>query len=150
MVFCPLAREELRSLATGSTFGPRAAFAVTPSFRSTFGLSEADEEDAERTALYVAALAGLLSNGVRLVAVAEASATDERGELGQVSVDELRFSRVTALFADDPRNANRVATTLLDLSGSELPDAWDAPEHERLLAETDLLWHGPEEWSNLT
>ena len=110
---------------------------------------EADEEDAERTALHVAALAGLLSSGVRLVAVAEASATDERGAR-QVSVDELRFSRVTALFADDPRNADRVATTLLDLSGSELPDAWDAPEHERLLAETDLLWHGPEEWSNLT
>lgn len=125
------------------------AHAVTPSFRATFGFDGADDEESERTAMYMAGLAGLLKNRRRLVAVAETSATDQAGELGEVLIEELRFNRVTALFADDPANAKDVSDAQSALAGMGLSPAWDAPEHEHLLQIIDLLWHGPEEWHTL-
>ncbi len=148
-MFCPLSDEELRSLAAGEALRELDAHAVTPGFRNTFGFGDADDEEAERTAMYVAGLAGLLANRRRLVAVAETNATDRAGDLGEVLIDELRFNRVTALFADDPANTQVVSDAGATLTGMGLSQAWDAPEHEHLLQIIDMLWHGPEEWPAL-
>ena len=101
LVFRPVSEDELRGLAQGRVLtGP--AWAATPSFRDAFGLDPGDDEDAERTALYIAALAGLIQHGRRLVVVAETPARDSGTDFGAVGVDRLAFEHVTALFADDP------------------------------------------------
>ena len=149
MVFCPVSTEELALLASGGVLASVESFAVTPTFRRTFGLNVDDSEDAERTAALVAGLAGLQRAGQRLVVVAEVPVEDLRGEMGQVRVPALALSDASALFADDPENRRDVAVVRAALAGLSLEQAWDAPEHEALLERSDLLWHGPGEWASL-
>ncbi len=153
LVFLGVSGGDLRSLATGGTWsGP--AWAATPAFRDAFGLGPDDDEDAERTVLYVAALAALLDHGRRVVVVAEAPALDapgpaESADFGAVHVEGLGFAQVTALFADEPAHRPAADAVGAAVAGLGVADAWDHPAHEALLEQTDLLWFGPEEWAVL-
>ena len=148
LVFRPVSEDELRGLAQGRVLtGP--AWAATPSFRDAFGLDPGDDEDAERTALYIAALAGLIQHGRRLVVVAETPASDSGTDFGAVGVDRLAFEHVTALFADDPSAQPLAEATRSAIAQLGVEDAWGHPAHGALLAEADLLWYGPEEWAVL-
>ena len=148
LVFRAVSTDELRALASGAELaGP--ARAVTPTFLGAFGLASADDEDAERTVLYVAGLDGLLRHGRRLVAVAECTGRDAGGEFGAVSVDRLAFGQVTALFAEEPAAQPRADATRVALAGLGVEDAWEHAAHQALLADADLLWYGPEEWAAL-
>lgn len=148
LVFVPLTTAELAAWAESGAAAPRQAFAVTSSLRQAFGFTADDEEDAEHTALHIAGLAGLLQGGQRLVAVVEASARAVPGsEFGEVTVGELPWSAVTALFSDDAPDVS--AALRVRLIGRSLATAWDEQEVAEFLAEHELLWHGPGEWSTL-
>ena len=149
MVFVPLTPAELKSWAESGSFTPSLAFAVTAAMRAAFGFATGDDEDAEHTALHIAALASLVSADRRLVAVAEASAEPvPSSEFGVVRVGSVVWPAVTALFgesADD--EAGTMKRMIADRS---VEDAWDDPAVAELLAEHELLWHGQGEWSVLT
>lgn len=150
LVFRPLSTDELRALGRGDELTVHFAFASTPEFLDTFGLSHADDEDAERTLLYLAGLAALQRHGRRLVAVADLHARNRGNAIGVVTADGLRMAQVSALFADEPA-AQRLADAVVPLIKTQsLEDAWDHPSHEALLKGADLLWYGPEEWPVLT
>lgn len=146
---CPLSRADVAELGAGGVLTDLDAFAVTPGFLATYGLTPDDSEDAERTLACLAGLAALRQHGRRIVAVATASATDTGGELGEVRVAALRLGQVSAWFADAPEAAAEVARAAEAVAGLSLSHAWDAPAHEALLQAADLLWHGASEWSTL-
>jgi hypothetical protein len=148
LVFWPICGAELRALADGGVL-TGTSWSATPAFRDTFGLGVGDDEDAERTALYLAGLVALRDHGRRLVAVAELPAADSGDHLGAVAVDRLGLADVTALFADAPSAKALVDAAGAATAGLALEDAWDNPAHEALLAEADLLWYGPQEWAAL-
>lgn len=149
LVFVPLPEASLRRWAEGSPLGVTRAYAATPQFLAAFGLSAADQEDAERTLLEVAALDALQRFGRRLVAVADGVARDLADEFGAVEVGSLPFAGATALFADHPDAAAALGDLAGVLGGAGLAEAWDHPAHARLMETTDLLWYGPEEWARL-
>lgn len=150
LIFVPLSTSALADWARRGVRAPVEAHAATPSFLAAFDLAATDGEDAERTALHVGALAALLSGGARLVAVAEAAQARDLGDdVGRVRVDSLPWASVTALFADEPAAAARVADAATALAGLDLEAAWDDEAAEALLDSADLLWHGPEEWQAL-
>lgn len=110
-------------------------------------MTEADGEEAEYTCLHVAALAGLLTRGTRLVAVASVDVVGAGDEMGRVHPGPLSWSQVTSLFADgSPELASRAA---VGFGPGDLEAAWDDPRIETLLASGDLLWHGRDEWGTL-
>ena len=150
LVFVPLAPAELASWALGE---PRSgvAYAATPAFLAGFGIASTDDEDADLTLLEIAALAGLLPHGVRLVAVADADAHPaEPAELGAVTLDGVGWGRVTSLFSDDADGAALAASVKRDLGEVGLVDAWDADVTGPLLTDAELLWHGSTEWERLS
>lgn len=149
LVFCPVSHEELATLASGGAIHDVEAYAATSNFLQTFGLTERDAEDAERTAAYLAGLAGLLRTGSRVVVVAETSTKGASTSLGEVIVPTLTFEAVSALFADDAGSADAVAKARASLDGLTVSEAWDDLAHEALLARVDLLWYGPDEWESL-
>lgn len=147
-VLVPLRDADLAALAAGGRLEGVAAFAPTRGFLDTFGLESADDEDAERTLAYLAGLQALMAHGRRLVAVASAPVGGGDG-LGAVTLASLSFGHVTALFADESEALPQVAAVRDAVAGISLGDAWDAPEHQALLEQADLLWYGPEEWATL-
>ena len=149
VVFAPLSRTELAALRESPLGGPIAAFAATENLCETFSLAPADDEEAERTALLLAGLSGLLSDQVRIVVVAESDALDEEGGFGEVILPGLSWFDVTAIFADDPAAAPAVAAAVKAIPGLGLDAAWDAEPVQRLMSEYDLLWYGPEEVDTL-
>ena len=76
-VVVPVSVEQLSGLREAPLAGPVTGFAVTPGLRDTFGLGDADEEEADRTALLLAGLSSLISNGKRLAVVIDALAVDD-------------------------------------------------------------------------
>ncbi len=147
LVFVPVSAAELRQWAeSGRLDGPHGAFAVTPALTQAFELS--DPEDAEYAALCVASVAGLVAEGVRIVAVAEAEVRPTADDFGGVVVTDLSFSAVTSLFGEDV-DAAPAARAAAAVAGLSLAEAWDAAEVTGLLADTDLLWYGPGEWASL-
>lgn len=150
LVCVPASDAELRALGSGRTLPVPLAFAATPAFLDAFGLTDPGDEDAERTLLYLAGLSSLIRHGRRLVLVAELAGLRGReaeGQLGGVTASEIGLAQVSALFADDPEGRALAAAARAQLDGLGLEAAWEHPAHERLLAETDLAWYGPEEWA---
>lgn len=148
LVFVPLTPEELRRWALDGTPMAAAGFAATPAFLEAFGLIGGEDEDAELTLACVASLDGLLRHGVRLLAVVDAASPTpaEPADFGAVRLAPTRYARVTALFADGPGVARRVAELSQELGGATLATAWEDPRVEALLREENLLWHGSAEW----
>lgn len=151
LCFIPLTPQRLaRWIADGVLSGRVAAYAATQTMVEAFGLPTTTDEDAEYTALCVASVACLVADGPRLVAVAETAtqptAVDQ--DFGAVTVTEVPWSHVTALFADEP-GLDVVDRARSAVRGQPLAVAWEDPQAELLLAEADLLWHGPGEWQGL-
>ena len=148
LVFVPVTAVQLREWARGGVLpGAVEAFAVTPGLEAAF--APEDSEEAERIALLVASVAALGRGGRRLVAVAEGAARprpDGDPDFGEVAVDGLSFSSVTSLFADevglDVSAAAAAAVAPLD-------QAWEHADVRSLLADADLMWYGPAEWTHL-
>ena len=144
---------ELRALGAGATLPVPLGFAATPAFLDAFGLDDPTDEDAERTLLYLAGLAALQRHGRRVVLVADLAPLDAPPDplapttLGAVSARGVRLGQVSALFADDPHGRRLADAARPALAGLALEQAWEHPAHERLLAEADLAWFGPDEWA---
>lgn len=150
LVFVPVTAAELTDWATtGSLLGRRTAYAATPGLVEAFAVR--DPEEAEHIALLVASVAGLAASGVRLVAVAEASAAagaDGGTDFGEVAVADLPYRTVQSLFADEP-GAEGVPEAAAAVRGFDLETAWDHPAVVKVLQTAELLWHGAGEWSSL-
>ncbi|MFZ0529091.1 MAG: hypothetical protein WAL91_00970, partial [Propionicimonas sp.] len=69
-------------------------------------------------------------------------------DFGEVSVVEVPYPAVQSLFADET-DAPGLATAARAVRGLDLAEAWDHPAVNALLENSDLLWHGPGEWSSL-
>ena len=147
LVFVPLNGDTLRTWATtGVLAGNVRGYAVTPTMADAFGFTDTTDEDAEHTALCIASLAALLAGGVRLVGVADTDHLNDPAdaEFGSVSVSDVPFTRVTALFAGaEPATVEGVA-------GMALATAWEREDLQELLSRGDPLWHGAGEWPVLT
>lgn len=149
-VFVPLDRSGLDAWASE---GVRAVdgFAATPGFLAAFDVSSADSEDADRTLLEVAGLAGLLRHGERLVAVCECRAhAVDPPEFGAVHAGAVPFEQVEALFVDDEHGREAAASLRGQIGAAGLDEAWDAEATHQLLRTTELLWHDVTEWRRLT
>lgn len=149
LVFVPLSPA---GLAEWATDGVRdvVGFAATASFLEAFGLANGESEDADLTLLEVAGIEGLLTHGVRLIAVGQIEAEGiEPADFGAVAAVSVPWTRVESLFADDEAGASRAALLRAALVGAELSGAWDAEATDVLLRTTELLWHGPTEWQGL-
>ncbi|HET7724218.1 MAG TPA: hypothetical protein VFK68_06240 [Propionibacteriaceae bacterium] len=118
---------------------------MTSALCSTFGLGPGDEEEADRTALLLAGLSALLEHGARLALVVEEQAPDTGDPFGEVSLPQVRWSDVSAIFADGPEAQSAVSAAVRGVEGLDLDAAWDTDEAQALMAEHDLLWYGPEE-----
>lgn len=150
LVFVPLAPADL---ADWATTGVRdvSGFAAKPGFLEAFGLSSPESEDADLTLLEVAGLSGLLAHGVRLVAVCEADvAAATPAEFGAVVAEQVGWTQVESLFADDEAGAGKAAAAREVVGKMGLEEAWEADESIHLLRTTELLWHGSSEWERLS
>lgn len=145
VVLVPVSRDQLSRLREAPLPGPVRGFAVTPALRDTFGLATSDDEEADRTALLLAGLSALLSYGRRLALVVEAQVSDTDDPFGEVTLSDLQWGEVNAIFADDPAAQPSVAVAAAAVTGLDLDAAWDTVEAQTLMSEHDLLWFGPEE-----
>jgi len=149
VVLVPVSMEQLSGLREAPLAGPVTGFAVTPSLRDTFGLGDADEEEADRTALLLAGLSSLISYGKRLALVIDALAVDDGDPLGEVTLRGVAWGEVSAIFADSPEAATAVSDAAKAVSGLDLDASWDTDAVRALMAEHDLLWYGPDEVDTL-
>lgn len=153
LTFVPLDRHDVVALRAGAG---RTSY---PACAGTLGLASTLEPDAGAEELEFAALnqAGILAlrsatDPRRLVVAAEVDAaqlTDSGGSSGEVSVRDLGWAQVRALFVDEPAAEPQVARARAAAGGSSLADALDRPEVIELLDGSDLLWFAPEELDQL-
>lgn len=151
LCFVPVSAAQLSAWAgAGVLTGETAAFAVTAEMTAAFGLDDPAGEEAEYTALAIASIAALLRHGRRLIAVADTEPALAVGEadFGTVLVSDVPWTRLTALFADEPE-VPVVAAAARAVPGLSLAEAWDHPAVTTMLSQGDLLWYGPGEWSSL-
>lgn len=149
LVFVPLHPTVLEQWASTGVHDV-LGFAATPSFLDAFDLVNGESEDADLTLLEIAGVEGLLTQGVRLIAVGDIDVEGvEPAEFGAVAAQGVPWSRVESLFADDEDGAAAARGVRAALDGSLLPEAWDAEETMDMLRTTELLWHGPTEWQAL-
>jgi len=145
VVLVPVSVEQLSGLRGAPLPGPAIGFAVTPGLRDTFGLNDADDEEADRTALLLAGLSSLMAHGKRLALVVDAVAVDDSDAFGEVTLGGVAWGDVSAIFADAPQAATAVSEAARAVVGLDLDAAWDTDAARALMAEHDLLWYGPEE-----
>jgi hypothetical protein len=145
VVMVPVSHDQLAGLREKPLDGPVTGFAVTAALCDTFGLTDADDEEADRTALLLAGLRSLMSYGRRIAVVVEASPVDDGDPLGEVTVPGVSWKDVSAFFADAGEAAPAAAAASRAVAGLGLEAAWDTDEAQALMAEYDLLWYGPEE-----
>ena len=149
VVMVPVSADALARLSAGQPVaGPLRAYAASSLLLQTFDLSEAETEQAERTALQVASLDALVKHGRRLVVVTRAPYTaDPDGYLGQGTVTQV--TRIEAVFADAAEAGAAVRLAYQQAAGKPLDEAWDLAAVRSLLVDHDLLWCGAEEASSL-
>ena len=143
LVFIPISADEAGVLGGDPTLRQRVAYTVTPELLQELGYDESESEDAEYAALVLASLAGLSAHGTRLVVVADVDAAQVRpGDdpaNGQVVLDEVPHSWITAWFADEP--GTDIADAAAIARGLTIDEAWDLPQVQELLQHHDLLWN---------
>jgi len=147
--FVPVSREQASSLRAGEGLTDLTAYAPGPALLDAHDLGPADDEEAGFVALGYAGLAALLAApGLRTVlAVAvDAGRVDDPGsEFGEVVLRGLRWSEVTAVFADEPGAAEDLDAARALAGGRPLADVADDEDVVGLVDRWDLLWYAPEE-----
>jgi hypothetical protein len=153
LVFVPVSRAEALALRAGADLGGREGCAPTA------GLADSLRPTAVTEEVQFAALshAGVLamsagSDPLRLVLAADAAdgqVTDWGSELGEVTVADLRWAQVQALFADEPTAEPSVARARAESAGLGLAEALVTDAVAALQSEFDLLWFAPEELDRL-
>lgn len=143
LVCVPVDDDQAAVIADGGTLpGPLQGFAPTPALYETFGLTAADDEEADFAALLMAGLWGMQRTGRRLVLTSQyagALAEGDEPDNGGVAIAELRASDVEAFFSDD--DAVPIAEVTEAIAGLDLDQAWDLPEVQALHHDHDLMWH---------
>ncbi|HET7476492.1 MAG TPA: hypothetical protein VFJ97_10800 [Dermatophilaceae bacterium] len=158
MIFVPLSRAEARSLRDGD-IGCSSDWVGqmgTPALMAAHDLEADMTEDADYTALRYAGIRALMAthDALRLVAAIDVPAADlsikSSDPYGEARASRIRWSLVTALFADEPATAPVVAEARATLtSGASIADALDNPAVLTLADEYDLLWFAPAELDSL-
>jgi hypothetical protein len=153
LVFVPLDREAVQALRRGAGRPSSPGCAATPGLAGTLGPDTATDEQ-EFAALNSAGVLALsaTTDPLRLVVAAEVAAAqmlDHGGPTGQVSVRDLRWAQVHALFGDEPAAATAVARARAALGAMDLAEALSVPAVTALVDEFDLLWFAPDELDDL-
>jgi len=153
LVFVPLDRAAVVELRSGAGRPSYPGCAPTAGLAGTLGQDTAADE-LEFAALSSAGLLALsaTTDQRRLVVAAEvapAQLVDPGGSAGQVSVRDLGWVQVQALFVDEPAAEPAVARARTALGVVDLADALSVPEVTALVDDFDLLWFAPEELDNL-
>lgn len=147
LVFVPIGRPEVAAITAGDELIDRRAFTVTPELMRALDYGADHDEDAEYAAMVIASVAGLSMVGERLVLVAEVDpglvAAGEDADNGECRLVRLPVTAVTAFFSDED-NVDVTAAARAS-AGRSIDEAWECPEVQDLLADSDLLWHSAEE-----
>lgn len=149
MVYVPLALAQAQALRDGHPLDRVRGHAATPTLRRELAVAEGDEEGdfAALNAAGVAALAGLAGSR-RLVLAADVGAgqvVDGHGSSGEVQVENLTWSQVQSLFADEEAAGPAVAAAAGAAEGVKLEQAYDLAAVVALTDTYDLLWFAPAE-----
>jgi hypothetical protein len=153
LVFVPLDRAEATALRAGADLGARPCCAPTAGLAGSLGPTAVAEE-VEFAALSHAGVLAMSagSDPLRLVLAVDAAdgqVTDWGSELGEVTVADLRWAQVQALFADEPLAGPSVARARAESAGLGLAEALGTDAVAALQSEFDLLWFAPEELDRL-
>ena len=156
-VFVPVGRAQALALHDDptSSLADVAGHAATPALMAAYGYDASSLEDAEFAALGYAGVRAVTveaQDPLRLVLAAQvepARLSVGSDELGTVGVAVLRWSDVSAVFADEPGAEDDVAAARAAATGQQPADALDQPAVRRLLDERDLLWYAPQELTQL-
>jgi hypothetical protein len=157
MVFVPASRDDALALRAGADIGERPGCAVTQALMTALG-AQTTLEEAEFAALSNAGVLALLpgSSGRRLVMAAEVEpgqVSDPGGQYGEVTVSDLSWSQVQALFSDEPNASEAVAAARRAVVDGQderaLAAVLDISEVAELLDAYDLLWFAPDEVDQL-
>lgn len=147
--YVPVSHEQATALRAGTDLGDLTAHAPGAALREAHGLRDADEEEAGFVALGYAGLAALLAGpGLRTVLAADVDPAQLDGsgnDVGEVVVHGLRWSQVTAVFADEPGAAADLDAARGLVAGRPLVDVADDEDVVGLVDRWDLLWYAPEE-----
>jgi hypothetical protein len=155
LIFVPSSRTQAQELRAGGETGPWLAFSASPGLRAELG--DLSVEELEYVALNHAGVALLVdpsaADPLRLVLAADVPEDDlldvDIAESGAATVTALAWSRVVALFADDPDAASAVAAARAAVRDRPVSEALAAPEVTALLEAHDLGWYAPEELDRL-
>ena len=153
LVFVPLDRAEATALRAGADLGVRPGCAPTAGLAGSLGPA-AFAEEVEFAALSHAGIVALSagSDPLRLVLaadVANSQLTDVGSEFGEITVAELRWAQVQALFADERAAGPSVARARREMAGLAPADAAGIEAVAALQGGFDLLWFAPEELDRL-
>lgn len=154
MIFVPLTSDEARTLRSSGLPGTRVAYAGTPTLRRSHEYDDSMTEDADFAAMSYAGVHALTAPGeaARLVVALEVPderVDDGRDPYGQVSVTDLGWREVTALFGDEPGSEQAVTDARLLVTGLDVAAALSHEVIGSLLDDHDLLWYAPEELDRL-
>ena len=156
-VFVPVGRAQARALHDDptSSLADVTGHAATPALMAAYGYDASSLEDAEFAALGFAGVRAVTvepPDPLRLVLAAlvePGRVSVGSDELGKVRVADLRWSDVSAVFADEPGAEGEVLAARAAAAGRPPADALDQPAVRRLLDERDLLWYAPQELTQL-
>ena len=146
LVFVPVTKAELAQLRGGARLEMCSGFAATPPMLAAFGFTDDAGEEAEYTSLNIAGLAGWLTNGERIVVVAEVEANGSADPFGAVMIPKLSYETVTCVFAT-ARKDKKPAKSLVE---GGLAQAWEDETAQELTCSNPLLWYGSNETIELS
>lgn len=151
--FVPVDVATAVDLRAGGPVGVLAGCTASPGLLAWLGTGTGPDE-ADFAALSHAGVLALCRSALpRLVLAADARDDQLAGledPYGEVTVQNLLWEQVTAVFADEPVAAGDVAAAAAAVAGRQLAEALEEPRVVALLETTDLLWFAPEELDGLT
>lgn len=149
-VCVPVSEDHLRRLAAGEELSELQVFLVNDQLLDSFGLTPADDEEADRAAMLLASLWALSRFGRRLVLTAfvaqDLISPGAETANGGATLTRLLPRNVEALFADEPEAGQAIERAREQLGpASSLDEIWEQALIQDLLAGHELLWHTLEE-----
>lgn len=145
-VCVPVSEDQLRRLRAGEELRELQVFRVDDHLLAAFGLTVADDEEADRAAMLLASLWALSRHGRRLVLTAFVSpqlvGDAAESANGGAAVQRLRPRDVEAVFADERSADDAIRRARESVRrDSSLDEIWDQPCIQDLLNSHELLWH---------